>query len=265
MNYFAFSSFSSSISTLLFCWNLLIFVHDQLLDLFQSWSGPSGPTWELPPAPTWPSWPSGSPWEALIGNVYKIEVVGTTKGTFWLNLILIKTIRVNRVAVASRNLVILTIWKPLGRTLRNIHKIEVVCTTEWDILTESYIDQDHQGQYESCRPPQIGHHDYLEAPRRHFWEKFIKQKLFVPLEGTFCLNLILIKTFRVNVGATANRSLAILTIWKPLGDFFEKSFENIHFLYLWFGYSNGGCEFIQDNCLFYFLEGSCASLAAGSQ
>ena len=77
LNYCA--SFSSS-SALLFCWNLLIFVHNQLLDLTKSWSGPSGPTWEPRPAPTWQSWPSGSPCEALKRNVYKIEVVGTVKG-----------------------------------------------------------------------------------------------------------------------------------------------------------------------------------------
>ena len=71
LNYFV-SSFSSRFTFFTFftfCWNSFIFVHNLLLDLTQSWSGPSGTTWEPWPAPTWPSWPSGSPWMALLKTV----------------------------------------------------------------------------------------------------------------------------------------------------------------------------------------------------
>ena len=44
-------------------------------------------------------------------------------------------------------------------------------------------------------------------------------------------DLMLTRTFRVNVGAIASPNLAILTIWKPLDGTFENSLGNRSWLY----------------------------------
>ena len=53
-------------------WLKIVLVHNLLVELTYSWSGPSGTTWEPWPALTWPSCPSGIPWMTVLRKVYEI-------------------------------------------------------------------------------------------------------------------------------------------------------------------------------------------------
>ena len=65
--------------------------------------------------------------------------------------------------------------------LRKVLEIEVGYTIKRVILTELDVDQYHQGQGGSKRQLRLGHPDHLGRLERHFWEKFMKFKLFLPL------------------------------------------------------------------------------------
>ena len=72
--------------------------------------------------------------------------------------------------------------------MRKVYKIEIVCGTRRDILTELKIDQDVQGQRGSYHQHQLGFHHHLGGPGKHFGEHFYKivafyvKSVIIPLD-----------------------------------------------------------------------------------